>query len=128
MMIPKNLAAAGGLDGFKNYLSSSFSVNVPAQTLGVGDFVSYSASTPLNNSNSISQVQVQYSGLASEYYIINGSILTSWDSGNLEVQTYYYFDGTNLNVFTVLVNQSGGSYSLPTIDINCRGFLFIAPF
>ncbi len=128
MIIPANIAAASAMDGFKNYLASSFSVNVPAQTLGVGGFVSYTATTPLNNTNSISQTQVQYSGLSSDYYVVNGSILTSWDSGNLEVQTYYYFDSMNLNVFTVLINQSGGSYSLPSINISCRGFLFIAPF
>jgi len=128
MIIPKNLAAAGGLDGFKNYLTSSFSVLVPTQSVAAGDFISFTASTPLNNANSISQVQIQYLGISNSYYIINGSILTTWSSGDYEIQSYYYFDGTNLNVFTVIVNQTAGAITIPDITINCRGFLFVAPF
>jgi len=128
MIIPKNLAASGGLDGFKNYLASTFSVNVPTQSLAAGRFISFTASTALNNANSISQVQVQYSGLSSNYYIMNGLVNTFWNSGDFEVESYYYFDGTNLNVFTVIVNQMAGSITIPNIAINCRGFLFIAPF
>jgi len=128
MIIPKNLAAAGGLDGFKNYSAASFSVNVPTQNLGAADFISFTASTPLNNSNSISQVQLQYSGLSNDYYIMNGIVNTFWNSGDYEIESYYYFDGTNLNVFTVIANQTAGIITIPDITINCRGFLFIAPF
>lgn len=128
MITPKNIAAASALSGFKNYLSSSFSVAVPGQSLGAGAFISFTASTPLDNDNSISQVQVQYSGLSNDYYIMNGTVQTDWSSGDLQVQSYYYFDSTNLNVFTVLVNLSAGSISVPAITINCRGFLFLAPF
>lgn len=128
MIFPKNLAASSAMNGFKNYSASSFSVVIASQTLAVGHFVSATASTPLNNANSISQVQLQYSGVAANYFIVNGSLNTFWDSNNYEIESYYYFDGANLNVFTVVVNQTGGNYTIPAITINCRGFLFIAPF
>lgn len=128
MIIPKNLAATSGLSGFKNYTAVPFSVSVPGQNLGAGAFVSYTASTLLNNTNSISQVQVQYSGISSSYYIMNGTVLTRWNASQYEIQSYYYFDATNLNVFTVIVNQTAGVIAIPAITINCRGFLFLAPF
>lgn len=128
MIDPSKLAAASAMNGFKNYLVGTFSVTIPGQTLPAGGFVSAIASTALNNANSISQVQLQYSGVATNYFIVNGSLNTFWDSGNYEIESYYYFDGINLNVFTVVVNQTAGNYVIPTIVINCRGFLFLAPF
>lgn len=127
-VIPKNLSAASVMDGFKNYQSSNFSVVIASQTLTAGHFVSTTASTALNNSNSISQVQIQYSGVSSEYYIMNGSVNTFWASSTYEIESFYYFDSTNLNVFTVVVNQTGGNIIIPTITINCSAFLFLAPF
>jgi|SRR6185312_1491667 len=128
MIIPSKLAAASTLGGFKNYLSSSFSVNVPTQNVNAGNFISFTASTALSNTNSISQVQIQYNGLSTDYYIMNGSVTTVWSAGALQVQSYYSFTPTTLSVFTVLVNQSGGVLNVPNITINCRGFLFLAPF
>lgn len=128
MIIPANLAAASAMDGFKNYNSVNFSVVIPGQTLASGTFISATANTPLNRSNSISQVQLQYAGLSSEYYIVNGSVNTFWSGGDYEIESYYYFDTTNLNLFTILGNQTAGNITIPTITINCRGFLFLAPF
>ncbi len=128
MVTPLNLSATSAMDGFKNYQSSSFSSTIPGQTLGAGAFVSSTASVALNNSNSVSQVQVQYSGLSSVYYVIYGTEDTLWASSTYEVETIYYFDSTNLNVFTVVVNQTGGNITIPTITINCRAFLYLAPF
>lgn len=59
---------------------------------------------------------------------MNGLVNTFWNSGQYEIESYYYFDATNLNVFSVIVNQTAGSITIPNITINCRGFLFIAPF
>src|SRR6266404_4873728 len=128
MVIPANLASVSELDGFKNYLSSTFSNTFTSQVIATNGFISATASSALNNTNSISQVQLQYSGESNNYYILNGTILTNWDSSKLQIQSYYYFDATNLNVFTVLVNQSGGNYTIPTITVNIRAFLFLAPF
>lgn len=127
-IIPSKLVAASIFDGFKNYQSTSFSVSVPTQNLGAGDFVQYSASSALNNTNSISQVQIQYSGLTSEYLVINGSLTTNWSANNYQIETFYYFSGSTLYVYNVIVNQTGGTITIPNITINCRGFLFIAPF
>lgn len=124
----QNLAAISSLSGLKNYISSPFSVVIAGQTLAAGAFVSATASTPLNNANSISQLQIQYSGVQTDWNVVYGSINNYFAGGNYEIESLYYFDATNLNVFTVVVNQTGGNVTIPTITINCKGFLYLAPF
>lgn len=124
----QNIAAASNLSGFKNYLSSSFSTTITGQNLGAGAFVSALASTSLSNISSISQVQVQYSGVQTDWNVLYGSINNYFSGGNYEIESLYYFDTNNLNVFTIVVNQTGGIVAIPTITINCRGFLYLTPF
>lgn len=128
MINPSNLSAASALSGFKNYLSTPFSTVIAGQVLAAGTFVSATASTALNNSNSVSQVQVQYSGIQTDWNVMYGSINNYFSASTYEVESLYYFDSTNLNVFTVVVNQTGGNVTIPTITINCKGFLYLAPF
>lgn len=123
-----NLTSVSSASGFKNYLTSTFSVTIPTQTLAVGGYTIVTASTPLNNANSISQVQVNWGGLETIYRILNGYMFDYFGGATYEVQSYYYFTGTNLVVETSVSNQSGGPVTIPTITINCRGFLFLAPF
>lgn len=115
-------------DGFKNYGNASFSTTISGGSLGAGAFVSATATTSLSNSNSITQVSTQYSGLESFWRTINGVFVGNYGGGNYQVQTFYYFTSTTLSVVTVVVNQTGGTITIPTITINCRAFLFQTPF
>lgn len=116
------------MDGFKNYSTATFNTTIAGQTLAAGHFVSATVSTPLDNTNSISQVLVQYGGVSSNTYLLNGIIANNFAAGSYQIESLYYFDSTNLNVFTVVVNETAGNVTIPTITINCRGFLFLAPF
>lgn len=130
MLNVQNLAASSALSGFKNYnpLGAPFSVIIAGQTLTAGTFVSATASTALNNTNAVSQVQVQYAGAQTDWNVVYGSINNYFAASTYEIESLYYFDSTNLNVFTVVVNQTGGNVTIPTITINCRAFLYLAPF
>lgn len=123
-----NLTSVSSASGYKNYLASTFTSTIPAQVLAPGGFVTSTASTPLNNANSISQVQVNWGGLETFYRILNGYIFERYAGATYEVQSYYFFDATNLNVTTIVSNQTAGNVNIPTITITCRGFLFLAPF
>lgn len=123
-----NLTSVSSASGYKNYLASTFSATVPAQTLAAGTFATVTASTPLNNTNSISQVQVNWGGLETFYRILNGYIFNRYAGNTYEVQSFYYFNATTLFVQTIVSNQTGGNVNIPTITITCRGFLFLAPF
>ncbi len=127
-IIPSILIASSAMDGFKNYQSTSFSVTVPSQNLGAGDFVQYTTSSALNNTNSISQVQIQYSGISGEYMVVNGSNTINEASATYQIESFYYFSGGTLYVYNVIVNQTPNTITIPTITINCRAFSFLAPF
>lgn len=111
---------------FKKYTASSFSVSIPSQNIAVGGFVSYTATTAMDNAGSICQVQTYYDGLEAFWRVINGSSVTNFT--NYQVLTYYYFSGTTLSVNTLISNQTGGTITIPAITVNCRAFLFLAPF
>ncbi len=113
------------VDSFKNYTSKTFVSSIPSQTISVGGYVVSSATTTLDNSNSISQVQVNYGGLESFYRAING--VPTVNLSTYQVSSFYYFNETTLTVYTIVANQSGSSVTIPTITINCRAFLFLSP-
>lgn len=123
----QNLVAISSLSGLKNYnkVGAPFSVVIPGQTLTTGSFVSATASTPLNNANAISQLQIQYSGVQTDWNVVYGSINNYFASSTYEIESLYYFDSTNLNVFTVIANQSAGSVTIPSITVNCVGWLYV---
>lgn len=111
---------------FKRYDSKTFSSSIASQTIPVNGYVTSIATTSLNNSNSISQVLTNYSGLESFYRVLNGSPTVNLTT--YQIYSFYYFTSTTLTVYTLLSNQSGGSINIPAITINCRAFLFLAPF
>lgn len=123
-----NLTSISSASGLKNYNSASFSTVITGQTLGAGAFTSAIATTTLSNTNSLCQVQTQYSGLESFTRIINGVSAVNYSGGSYQVGTFYYFSGSTLSVYTYVANQTGGGVTIPTITINCRAFLFQAPF
>lgn len=126
-----NLAATSAADGFKNYSSVSFSASIASQNIAAGGYATASASTPLNNANAVSQVQVQFSGVNSFWQVLTGSIYQDVpDSASMtyEIEAISYFTGGNAKVDTYIINETAGTISIPAITINCRAFLFLAPF
>lgn len=131
MINPSIVSAGGSMSGFKNYTPTvTFSTTVTGQALAAGAFVSFTATTTLSNTNSVSQVQVQYTGLESFYRIIDGNTINDYPSfaaPNYEIGTMPYFSGSTLTVYGYIADQAGGS-TFPTITFNCNASLFLAPF
>lgn len=125
------LSAASAFSGFKNSSAVSFQATIGTQSVLAGHFLSTTATTPLNNANSISQVQIQYGGLETFYRVVPGLTILrypTYTTPNFEIGSVVYFSGGILNVFTYLANQTAGTIVVPDIIISCRAFLFIAPF
>lgn len=117
--------------GFGNYGSVPFSAVIAGQNLGAGAVVSAGASTPLNNTNAISQVQVQYTGLDAFWRLLPGVVIADYpnaSSPNYQIESFSYFTNGILHVDTYISNQTGGTVAIPAITISCRAFLFLAPF
>jgi hypothetical protein len=126
-----NLIFTNLLPGLGNYNSATFSVDIPSQSIAVSSYVKYTASTTLNNVNSVCDVQVQYSGLETVTRLCNGLVIVNVPAGvspNYQIQSFNYFVGTTLFVDTIIANQTGVAQTIPAITVNCRGFLFNAPF
>lgn len=121
------------IPSFQEYDKVSFSVSVPGQNLTAGSFVSYTASTPLNNANAVTNIQIQYNGLDSFWRYVPGRVYAGYpdyDFGTrkYEVGSYTYYNGSNLNVFTYIVNQTGGTVAIPAFSVDIVAFLYLAPF
>lgn len=118
--------------GFKNYTTASFSAVFTTQAILIGKFVGpIRATTPLNNANSVTQVQIQYSGLDAFTRILPGVIIHNVPTSNspsYQIESFSYFTGGNLIVDSYVINESAGTITPPTITFNCRAFLFLAPF
>lgn len=132
MPVNPTIITGSEFSGFKNYsISPQFSATITGQTLTVGTKVSATATTALNNTNSITQVQVNYAGLEAFWRVVPGRLAVdypNWTSASYQLETQISFSGGTLSVQTYAINQTGGSVVIPTITINCKAFLFLAPF
>lgn len=126
-----NIQFHSEIPGFGNYTSTTFSVSIPSQSIGVGAYVKYSAHAALNNSNAVSQVLVQYSGVETSWRLMTGSIffnLPNNTSPSYQIESVTYYKSGNVYVDTYISNQSGSSVVIPAITVNCKASLFKAPF
>jgi hypothetical protein len=129
MITPKYLSAASAMGGLKNYQTVNFSVSVPSQTLNT--ILVYTATGTLDNANSVCQVQVQFNGMSTSYYVLYGNITVpnpASSSATWEIISGYYFNGGTVYVWVAFYNLTSSALTIPTITVNCIAKTFIAPF
>jgi len=118
--------------GLKNYDNDvDFQVVIPSFSLGAGDFTRHIASTPLDNEDAISHVQIRYEGLQSFWRQFPGYLITNfpiYDTPDYQIQSYKYFTGGVLYVDTYIANQAGVSVLIPDIIVRAKASLYLAPF
>jgi hypothetical protein len=125
------IIASSAFSGFSNSSSVSFSSSIAGQTIAAGHYVSSSAFAALNNANSISQVQINLGGLESFWRLLPGVLIINYPNSSApsyQIELFSYFTGGLLKVDTYVSNQTGAGVAIPTITINCRGFVFNSPF
>lgn len=123
----QKIVAASQFPGFRNSNDAILTGSIAGGTLTAGAFVSTTMSATLPNTAAISQVQIQYAGVTTEYFVLNGSLVYN-PTTNYQIESLVSYSGTTLNVFTVVSNQTAGSITIPTITMTARAFLFLAPF
>lgn len=119
--------------GFKNVLPDiPFSASYAGGTLLSGGYTGpIRASAAINNTNEVSQVQVNFGGLESFYRLLPGTFFELYPSAaspQYEIEAFSYFTNGNITCDFWISNQSAGSVSVPAITFNCNASLFIAPF
>ena len=126
----EGLQFASALAGLANYESVSFYFSIPSQNIPVGMAVQYDTTWPLNNTDAVSATQIHYSGIEDDWRYCSGcSILeVPYTGTQYELQTHSHYTGGNLRIDTFVVNQTGGTVTIPDIIVNVRAFLYNAPF
>lgn len=122
-----NLQFAASLGGLANYETDSFNFPVNGHSLAANQVSKWSTTWPINNSNAISSVLLQYT-LDSVWRYTGGAISLVYNSGAYQVETVNYYSGSNLVVETYVINQAAGTTVIPQFSVNIRVSLFNAPF
>lgn len=118
--------------GFQNYISATFSVAYAGGNLGAGAFIGpLRATTPLNNTNAVSIIEIQHIGLDAFTRLLPGTIEVDYpnaSSPQYQVESLSYYSAGNLIVDTYISNQGGSTVAIPAITFNCTAKLYQAPF
>jgi hypothetical protein len=118
------------LAGLGNYLSTTFNFAVTSHSLPVGNASSWSSTWPLNNTNAISGVQINYAGLETVWRPVSGSMAINvpYVTPQYQILAITYYAGGNFQISIYISNQTGGTITVPAFSVNVRLFLFNAPF
>lgn len=114
--------------GLANYSTVDFAVAFPAQNVSPTDVESVTASTPLDNSNALSSVQLNYTGLEAYWRVCSGICGGYFSGSTFYTESMSYFSDGTLYVVTYVGSNTGGVVAVPAFTIQCRGFLYDAPF
>lgn len=124
--------------GLGSSSTTSISSNIPSSTVGLSPTV-FTASVLFSNKGSVSQVEIQFTGLDSVWYIFKGHLENFYTSGNVWtnniVNTAYGVDidssyTSNSLVLTIsLYNYSiSPTVTTPAFTVNCNASLYNTPF
>ena len=126
------ILATSKFSGFGNYKNVSFSVTIPSHSIAVNTIDGpYTALDTLDNTNAVTEVQLQYSGLDLFWREVSGSVIKIVpDAGApiYEIGSSTYFKNGSVYVDTYIINLIGSTITIPDITVNCKASLFIAPF
>lgn len=128
MINVQKIVASTQLFGFRNYLRATATVTIPAQTLSGGGYAVVSALLPLNNTNAVSSVKIQYISVESVWRQAQGSTVTTGGGGSYELESFTYYSGGNLVVDTYVADQTGSANTIPAQTINIVARLYKSPF
>lgn len=123
-----NITYFSKLAGLGNNKVTSFSVTVPAQSIPANKAVVYSATTAISNSGSLAQIQYQLTGLETTTFVLTGTRIYIDGSGNFSVTSNFYFSNSSLFVRNFILNFTAAPLALPGFSVDCRAFLYDAPF
>jgi len=106
----------------------TFFVDIPPQNIPAAGVITYIASTTMPNARQLPDVQVQYAGISSNYWWIEGPTIYQ-DPGFLyTITTNMYFQGSTLFVRTDISNLDFSPLPTPVSRVTCRGFLYDVPY
>lgn len=114
--------------GLGNLPGTTAVASIPSQSVPNLASVAWSTSAPLTVANSIAEARVQFLGVNSNWFLINGIFSYSNPSPFYTIGVVMSFDASNVYFSGQIINFSGGTITLPAITMNFNVFLYTAPW
>lgn len=123
------------LSGFKDKDNLSVTVNVSAFSLGAGQFLNITNTTPFADPtiafNNISSLRIKYGGLETFWRQVDGFIASDYPSPSVpdyQIGSLTYFTATAHVLYIYIANQTGGIVNVPALTIQYELNLYDGPF
>lgn len=124
--------------GLGNYVTVPLSVTVPSSVVTTSPTI-ISGSTSMANAGTVSQTEVQLTGLDNTWYIFKGFLANFYTSGGswtnnvanaayeVDINTSYTTSSLviTISLFNLTLNST---VTTPAFVINCNASLYISPF
>lgn len=117
--------------GFKRSGGYNVSANVSATNLTVGVAIFFTITTPMENADAISMLQVQFDPQDSFYRQVEGYTFAQFPSAaspQYEIGCASFFTGSEHKLFVYVANQTGGTVSVPAWTLRINLSVYDSPF
>lgn len=111
---------------FKNLPTRTGSISVPSQSYTAGQYRTFSTTIDLGEDEALTQILQNYSFDSSKWW--SGSFVQVNPNSNFIAQTRMNTSGSTLNITLFVVNQTGGTVSVPAFTLDIKAKRFLTPF
>lgn len=108
-----------------NYDNKSGSVTIPATSVAAGHVTSASLTIPLQNKQDFSQIQINLSTSANDWYTF--PTLDIPLNTDFKIATVGSYTGSGLVLTFYVINETGGTLTSPAVTIIANAYLFETP-
>lgn len=114
------------LDTLKNFPTVADTTNIPATSYTAGQFKTYTITLPLDKTDALAQVYINYSVDASKWFV--GALTQVTLNANFLAQTRALISGTDYQITVYVINNSGVTNTSPAFTVSSQIRRFVGPF
>lgn len=124
-----NMVFGSSFSGLSNSFNASSTFNMPSQSLSANEFRIVGTPTiAIDNSNSISSVQVNFGNVETMWRPIYGELQLTVGSNVYDIICTTKYVGTTLTITVIVADDTGLPNTIPAINFNFRVNTYVAPF
>jgi len=125
---------SGEFSGFGNDKPrTTFSASFAGASIVAGSYRGpIRATLALNNSDDISEVSVQFTGIDTPWRVVNGALFVNYPKTDslviqYQIEVFCYYLGGLLYVDAYISNQIGSTVTVPAFTLNCAATAYLIP-
>lgn len=124
-----NTIFESSLSGLSNSFNASMTFSTGSQSLAGNEVKIVGTPTvTIDNSNSISSVQVNFGNVETVWRPIFGYLQKTIGASNYDITCTTKYVGTTLTITILITDDTGLSNTIPAINFNFRVNTYVAPF